>query len=676
MHLFVDYVQPLTFWLHDHPHWALLITFLISCAESLAIIGSIIPGSLTMTAIGILSGSGVMPIDLTLCFAALGALVGDSASYALGYIFSDRLAQIWPFNHYPKLMRYGKDFFLRHGGKSVLIGRFVGPLRSIIPVIAGMMRMPQFQFFISNFLSAIGWAILYVMPGYFIGTASHQLSNESAKRLVMFIIVLLLGIWLGGRGIHWLARFINRWYTKHIRTLCVWSKNHAYLKLFFRDLREDHAANEATVTLLFLWLSCVIISLIFIIGGFQGTWLYTLNEPTMLFLHSLRTQLFDIFFILMAFLVHPLTLLALCVITTAAMIYAKDWRLLRFWLSLVGTTLLLTWVLAKSIFIPTLPSMHVPAMFLDQQIAWATALFTFILFYLAETTDSEIYSFLRLILILILVLAGFAHLYLGDSCFTSVVASYFIGLSISLIYWIMFQRMPIQPRRVNVILVLSAVVMLLTSGLIYRYHFHRIYTQHLNHPQSYKLTEEAWWYQDKPLLPLYTTNRIGKHIGVFNIQYVGSLKHLEQQLNACGWQKQSKTWLYTLLLRVNGEHAMESFPLMEQLYLNKKPALTMTYRVRKNGNLFLLRLWLSNYYLNHNEKPIWLGSVVFIKKKNQFSDSFQPISSRQWSTLFAPIYPALKNYQVRSLVLKDSQLKSLRYVIPPELLMIKNTTDV
>ncbi len=676
MHLFVDYVQPLTLWLHDHPHWALLITFIISCAESLAIIGSIIPGSLTMTAIGILSGSGVMPIDLTLCFAALGAIAGDSASYALGYVFSDRLSQMWPFTKYPKLMRYGKDFFLRHGGKSVLIGRFFGPLRSIIPVIAGMMRMPQFHFFLSNFLSAIGWALLYVMPGYFIGTASHQLSNESAKRLVMFIILLLFGIWLGGRGIRWLALFINRWYAKYIRTLYVWSKNHPYLKLFFRDLRDDHAANEVTVTLLFLWLSCVVISLVFIIGGIQGTWLYRLNEPTLLFLYSLRTQLFDVFFILMAFLTHPLTLLTLCMVATAWMIYVKDWRLLRFWFSLIGTTILLAWILAKCIFIPTLDSMHQSAMFLDQQITWTTALFSFLLFYLAETTDQDVYSFLRLTLILILVLAGFAHLYLGDSCLTSVIASYFVGLSVSLIHWIMLQRRPVRPRRMNVILVCMAMSMILTSGIIYRYQFHPIYIQHLNRPQYYRLTEEAWWYQDKSLLPIYTTNRTGKHVGLFNIQYVGSLIHLEHQLKFCGWQKQSKAWLYALLLRVNGEHAMGPIPLMEQLYLNKKPALAMTYRVRHNGNLFLLRLWQSNYYLNFGDQPIWLGSVVLIKKKNQFGTTLQSIPAEQWSTLFAPMYPALKNYQVKSLVLKDSQLKSLRYVIPPELLMIKNKMDV
>lgn len=99
MSLFVDCVAPLKDWLQHYPHWASFITFLISLAESLAIIGSIVPGSVTMTAIGMLAGSGAMRIDLTLIAATLGAIAGDSLSYTLGYVYSDRLTEIWPFKN-------------------------------------------------------------------------------------------------------------------------------------------------------------------------------------------------------------------------------------------------------------------------------------------------------------------------------------------------------------------------------------------------------------------------------------------------------------------------------------------------------------------------------------------------------------------------------------------------
>ncbi len=189
MHLFTDYIQPLSFWLYHHPHWALFITFLVSFSESLAIIGSIIPGSVTMTAIGMLAGSGVMSISLTLCAAILGAICGDSASYTLGYAFKDKLVHFWPFCRYPNWLKYGKDYFVKHGSISVLVGRFVGPLRSIIPVIAGMMGMNRWQFFLANTISAIGWSIVYILPGVLIGFAGSELSAESATRLLLLFYV-------------------------------------------------------------------------------------------------------------------------------------------------------------------------------------------------------------------------------------------------------------------------------------------------------------------------------------------------------------------------------------------------------------------------------------------------------------------------------------------------------
>ena len=106
MQLFADFVQPITAWLYSHPHWALDITFLISFSESLAIIGSIVPGSVTMTAIGILAGSGVMRIDVTLVAATAGAIMGDSASYFMGYYFSDHISEVWPFKRYILILQY------------------------------------------------------------------------------------------------------------------------------------------------------------------------------------------------------------------------------------------------------------------------------------------------------------------------------------------------------------------------------------------------------------------------------------------------------------------------------------------------------------------------------------------------------------------------------------------
>ena len=212
MHLFTTDWHLFTIWLHTHPNHTIFITFLVAFAESLAIIGTLIPGSVTMTAIGILAGSGVMRIDLTFFAAILGAVAGDGASYALGAKFSDRITQIWPFRRYPRWITYGKAYFAKHGGNSVLIGRFFGPLRSIIPMIAGMLHMSRWHFFFANIISGIGWSVLYLTPGVLIGEASTDLSAEDATQLFILILCGLTLLWLGSLAIKSLFKRIKYWF--------------------------------------------------------------------------------------------------------------------------------------------------------------------------------------------------------------------------------------------------------------------------------------------------------------------------------------------------------------------------------------------------------------------------------------------------------------------------------
>src|SRR5579863_1927032 len=113
-----DVVSTILQWINEHPNLAGLATFIISAAESVAIIGTIVPGSVMMTAIGALIGAGIIPFWSTLIWAILGAIAGDGISYWMGYHFKSRLNYIWPFKTHPSLLASGKIFFDKHGAKS------------------------------------------------------------------------------------------------------------------------------------------------------------------------------------------------------------------------------------------------------------------------------------------------------------------------------------------------------------------------------------------------------------------------------------------------------------------------------------------------------------------------------------------------------------------------------
>ena len=669
MHLFTDYIQPLTLWLYANPNWALIITFLISFTESLAIIGSVIPGSVTMTGIGILAGSGVLNIGWTFFAATLGAVAGDSASYALGYIFSDQLADIWPFRHYPHWLNYGKDYFAKHGGKSVLIGRFCGPLRSIIPVIAGMMRMNQWHFLLSNVLSAIGWSILYVGPGVFIGAASSELSTESATRLFLSVLILLGLVWAIGQGMKWVFSHASLLLHSKLKTAWIGAKRYPRLAKFIKEITPIHEKNHyPTAVLLLLFLFCFAIAVSIILFALQSTWIAAINEPVYLFLQSLRTQPFDHFFTIISIWISPIVLITLAISVALLTIICRDWRTLAYWLVLCLSSVVVTWGLTHSIEIPqpvgqlrNAPIVTFPSFLL----CIATALYCFFMGYIATYFNTTALLVLRIAMTFLLFLSGLSIIYLGDNWISSVFAAYFIGLVIALFHWILY-RCHTKPHPCNnnqspLSIFLVTGLLLISMAVGYRLDFKSIMQKHSPHLKQYVLTHHAWWNQTSPLLPVYTTNRIGRPIGLFNIQYLGSLSSLKSALNEKGWETQDDS-LFRALLRGVRKDSVKGLPVMPQLYLNKKPTLTMTYQSKSDPSLYILRLWRSNYHLRHYQHPIWLGSVTALNNHKKNSNNQQRI--------FSTLLPALDNFQINKITLPSNRVKSLPRLFSPNVLMI------
>jgi len=138
------YFNVILTYLRLHPHMGELFTFLVAFSESLPLIGTVIPGSVTMTLVGILVGSGVMPVAWTLSIASIAAFCGDSIGYVIGYHYNERLPNMWPFKKHSQWLLIGEKFFKKHGGKSIVLGRFIGPARCMVPLVAGFLRLAWF----------------------------------------------------------------------------------------------------------------------------------------------------------------------------------------------------------------------------------------------------------------------------------------------------------------------------------------------------------------------------------------------------------------------------------------------------------------------------------------------------------------------------------------------------
>ncbi|TWC36283.1 undecaprenyl-diphosphatase [Pseudomonas sp. SJZ079] len=166
-----QWLDSLTAWLGSNPQWLGLAIFLIACTECLAIVGIIVPGTLLLFAVAVLAGNGALTLGETLALAYCGGLLGDALSYASGRYFHQDIRRLPGLRHHPQWLAGAEIYFQRYGVASLLVGRFIGPLRPMLPMVAGMLNMPVGRFIAVSLLAAAGWVIAYLLPGWATGAA-------------------------------------------------------------------------------------------------------------------------------------------------------------------------------------------------------------------------------------------------------------------------------------------------------------------------------------------------------------------------------------------------------------------------------------------------------------------------------------------------------------------------
>ena len=125
----------------EHESLAAPIVFVLAFGKSLAFVSLLLPATVILFGIGGLIGAtgiAFWPIWLA---ATLGATLGDWLSYWLGYHYKYEIAGLWPLSRRPDLLPRGEAFFRRWGIAGIFFGRFFGPLRSAVPLVAGICAM-------------------------------------------------------------------------------------------------------------------------------------------------------------------------------------------------------------------------------------------------------------------------------------------------------------------------------------------------------------------------------------------------------------------------------------------------------------------------------------------------------------------------------------------------------
>ena len=162
--LLLEAVAPLTRLVEAHARWAGPVVFAICFLESLAIVSAIVPATVLLVGIGSLATAGVLDLFTLSAWGVVGAGLGFWASYEGGRRYAREIEALPWLARRPDWIARGHGFFERWGAMAIFVGRFVGPARVVVPMMAGTMGVDSRRFHIANWASALVWAPLLLAP--------------------------------------------------------------------------------------------------------------------------------------------------------------------------------------------------------------------------------------------------------------------------------------------------------------------------------------------------------------------------------------------------------------------------------------------------------------------------------------------------------------------------------
>jgi membrane-associated protein len=175
--------------------WVYLILFLIVFCETGLVVTPFLPGDSLLFVAGAIAAAGGMNIHLLVVLLIIAAILGDAVNYSIGHYIGPRVLKDrnsrW-LN--PKYLDRAHAFYERHGGKTIIIARFVPIVRTYAPFIAGAASMPYPRFALYNVSGAILWVVSLGYAGYFFGNIPIIKDNLTVVIITIIILSILPGV--------------------------------------------------------------------------------------------------------------------------------------------------------------------------------------------------------------------------------------------------------------------------------------------------------------------------------------------------------------------------------------------------------------------------------------------------------------------------------------------------
>ncbi len=189
----------------EHGVWVYALLFVIVFIETGLVIWPFLPGDSLLFVTGAIAAAGGMDIALVMVVLVLAALTGDNVNYAIGRWVGPRVFHYeksrW-FN--PQHLARAHSFYERHGGKTIIIARFLPIVRTYVPFVAGIGAMPYARYIGFCIAGALLWVVSLCSAGYFFGNIPLVKNNLTVAIVIIVLLSISPGLyaWLRARSVH------------------------------------------------------------------------------------------------------------------------------------------------------------------------------------------------------------------------------------------------------------------------------------------------------------------------------------------------------------------------------------------------------------------------------------------------------------------------------------------
>lgn len=604
--------------------WLLaVLAFASAASEAIVVVGVVVPGTAILLAVTALAGVGghVSLIGLIVAAAIMGAIVGDGLSYWLGRHFGRGLFGMWPISRHPEWLSGGEAFFGRHGGKSVFVGRFVPGVKTVIPAVAGMSRMPLGRFLFANVTSAILWSLALVLIGLGIGRGLDR-SGLADPRIVVLLTGFLIALGLA----YWLLWFVLP------RGMPAFVRAHRQAMTWLEArpgrpaaLARRLLANEGGAMVALVWVALAMAALVgflAILGqvmfdaGFSQADAIISN-----LVQSLRFEALDKVMIAVT-MAGDGTVLA--VLAAALLIWLLAFRQ---WFAAAATAVAFA---STSLFVPAVKAIlgrQRPNALYEGADAFsfpsghathAMVIFGVIAILLAHRLSLRSRFAIYLTAIALALLIALSRIYLGAHWPSDVAGGFLFGSAVIAAFAFALRDRILSVRPVGL-----ALTLLLAFGVTYAVHVERAYTlwtqNYTYTPRTVTITPTQWRGGDWASLPRARVTLGGEPPQPFIAQYAGGLDPLIATLARDGWRSSDVSVAQHVLATLLPYGGLAEVPPATLLHDGRLPIATLT-RPNALGQRIVLRIWSTERLLNAGD-----GQASRIHLLDLGAENYRPV---------------------------------------------------